>query len=56
MSSWTHLIRLVTVEDSLVHLGQLVDTTRDNGLDSVNGVEIAAYLIEGTIFDCRVAK
>ncbi|KAF3395970.1 Fumarylacetoacetate hydrolase domain-containing protein 2 [Penicillium rolfsii] len=56
MHSWTHLIRFIAVEDSLVHLGQLVDTTRDIGLDSVNEVEIAAYLIEGTIFDGRVTQ
>lgn len=53
--SWTHLIRFIAVEDSQEHLGQLVDTTRDIGKDSVNGVEIAAYLIDGTIFDGRVS-
>lgn len=52
---WTHLIRFIAVEDSQEHLGQLVDTTRDIGKDSVNGVEIAAYLIDGTIFDGRVS-
>ncbi|KAJ5125335.1 hypothetical protein N7448_004656 [Penicillium atrosanguineum] len=56
MPSWTHLIRFVAVEDSLVHLGQLVDTSRDAGRDSVDGVEIAAYVIDGTIFDGRVTK
>ena len=48
------MIRFVAVEDSLVHLGQLVDTSRDIGRDSVDGVEIAAYVIDGTIFDGRV--
>ncbi|KAJ5606471.1 2-keto-4-pentenoate hydratase [Penicillium lagena] len=56
MPSWTHLVRFIAVEDSQVHLGQLVDPTRDVGRDSVNGVEIAVYVIEGTIFDGRVTK
>lgn len=56
MPSWTHLVRFIAVEDSLVHLGQLVDPTRDVGRDHVNGIEIAAYLIEGTVFDGRVTK
>ncbi|KJK66828.1 Fumarylacetoacetate FAA hydrolase family protein [Aspergillus parasiticus SU-1] len=56
MSSWTHLIRFVAVEDGLIHLGQLVDTSRDVGRDNVDGVEIAAYVIDGTIFDGRVTK
>ncbi|KUM60877.1 hypothetical protein ACN42_g6229 [Penicillium freii] len=54
MSSWTHLVRFIAVEDSQVHLGQLVNTTRDVGRDSVDGVEIAVKAIEGTIFDGRV--
>ncbi|KAJ5368567.1 Fumarylacetoacetase C-terminal-like protein [Penicillium cataractarum] len=54
MPSWTHLIRFIAVEDSQVHLGQLVDTTRDVGRDSVHGAEIAAYIVKGTIFDGRV--
>ncbi|CAG7918066.1 unnamed protein product [Penicillium olsonii] len=54
MTFWTHLIRFIAVEDSQVHLGQLVDTSRDVGRDSVEGVEIAANVIEGTIFDGRV--
>ncbi|KAJ5224378.1 2-keto-4-pentenoate hydratase [Penicillium citrinum] len=54
MPSWTHLIRFIAVEDSLVHLGQLVDTSRDVGEDSVKGVQIAAYVINGTIYDGRV--
>ncbi|KAJ5798659.1 uncharacterized protein N7503_006164 [Penicillium pulvis] len=56
MSSWTHLVRFVAVEDSQVHLGQLVDTTRDVGRDSADGVKIAVKVIEGTIFDGRVTK
>ncbi|CEO59883.1 Putative 2-keto-4-pentenoate hydratase/2-oxohepta-3-ene-1,7-dioic acid hydratase [Penicillium brasilianum] len=56
MPDWTHLIRFIAAEDSLVHLGQLVDVTRDIGRDSVDGVEIAAYVIEGTIFDGKVTK
>ncbi|KAJ5379918.1 uncharacterized protein N7496_002346 [Penicillium cataractarum] len=56
MPDWTHLIRFIAEEDSLVHLGQLVDVTRDIGRDSVDGVEIAAYVIEGTIFDGKVTK
>ncbi|OKL61072.1 hypothetical protein UA08_03340 [Talaromyces atroroseus] len=55
-SSWTHLVRFIAVEDRQEHLGQLVDTTRDAGRDSVDGKEIAVYLIDGTIFDGRVTK
>jgi hypothetical protein len=54
MPIWTHLIRFVAVEDSRIHLGQLVDTSRDVGLDSVNGTKIEAYLINGSIFDGEV--
>ncbi|PYH80331.1 fumarylacetoacetate hydrolase [Aspergillus uvarum CBS 121591] len=54
MASWTHLIRFVAVEDNHIHLGQLVNTEQDVGKDSVNGVDIPVYLIEGTIFDGRV--
>ncbi|CAI7613966.1 unnamed protein product [Penicillium viridicatum] len=54
MPSWTHLVRFIAVEDSQVHLGQLVNTTGDVGRDSVDGVEIAVKAIEGTIFDGRV--
>ncbi|OZJ04426.1 hypothetical protein BZG36_02924 [Bifiguratus adelaidae] len=52
--SWTHLIRFVAKEDAKVHLGQLVDTSRDVGLDSIEGTEIKAYEIEGSIFDGKV--
>lgn len=56
MSSWTHLVRFVAVEDDQEHLGQLVDTSRDVGRDSVDGKIIAVYLVDGTIFDARVTK
>lgn len=51
MPSWTHLIRFIATEDHEVHLGQLVDTTQDVGLSSLNNIEIKAYLIHGTIFN-----
>ncbi|KAI1826562.1 5-carboxymethyl-2-hydroxymuconate isomerase [Xylaria intraflava] len=54
MASWTHLIRFVAKEDKQTHLGQLVDTARDAGRDSVDGVEIKAYLIRGSVFDGRI--
>lgn len=54
MPSWTHLVRFIAVEDSQVHLGQLVDTTRDVGRDSADGVQVAVKVIGGTIFDGRV--
>lgn len=56
MPSWTHLIRFVAVEDHQSHIGQLVDTSRDVGLDSFEGREIKAYLINGTIFGGEVTK
>jgi hypothetical protein len=56
MSSWTHLIRFVALEDHELHLGQLVDTTQDVGLSSLNNAEIKAYLIQGTIFNNVVTK
>ncbi|KAH8548137.1 fumarylacetoacetate hydrolase [Umbelopsis sp. PMI_123] len=37
MMAWTHLIRFIAKEDSKIHFGQLVDTTRDIGLDSLSG-------------------
>ena len=54
MPAWTHLIRFIAAEDSRTHIGQLVDTSRDVGLDSVSGTKIEAYLINGTIFDGEV--
>ena len=56
MPSWTHLIRFIAVEDNHVHLGQLVDTSADVGLASVEGKTIKAYKISGTIFDGEVTK
>jgi hypothetical protein len=56
MTSWTHLIRFIAVEDHEIHLGQLVDTSRDIGLDSLNNIKIQAYLIQGTIFNNVVTK
>ena len=54
MPSWTHLIRFIAVEDGQVHLGQLVNTSRDIGIDCTDGIDIAAKIIEGTIFDGEV--
>ncbi|KAL2801097.1 hypothetical protein BJX66DRAFT_346042 [Aspergillus keveii] len=51
---WTHLVRFIAIEDNHIHLGQLIDTSRDVGRDSVDGKEIAVYKIDGTIFDGRV--
>lgn len=56
MPSWTHLIRFVANEDNQTHLGQLVDTSRDVGLDTFEGKTVKAYLIVGTIFDGEVTK
>ena len=44
------------MEDDKVHLGQLVDTTRDVGKDSVEGISIQTYRIEGSIFDGKVTQ
>jgi len=54
MTSWTHLIRFVASEDDQVHLGQLVDPTRDAGLDSINKIPIHAFEIEGSMYNGRV--
>jgi hypothetical protein len=56
MPTWAHLVRFVAVEDNHVHLDQPVDTARDIGRHSANVVEIAVYLIDGTIFDGRVTE
>ncbi|KAM0513706.1 hypothetical protein ACHAPE_007532 [Trichoderma viride] len=54
MPKWTHLIRFRAVEDGQVHLGQLVDTLRDVGIDCLNGVEVKAFLINGDILNGTV--
>ncbi len=51
MARWTHLIRFVAKEDLAIHLGQLVDTSRDVGKDTAEGREVKAYHINGSIFD-----
>jgi hypothetical protein len=56
MPSWTHLIRFIAVEDHQSHIGQLIDTSRDVGLDSFENREIKAYIINGTIFDGEVTE
>lgn len=56
MSKPTHIIRFVANEDDRVHLGQLADTSRDVGLDSVEGREITAYEINGSIFNGEVTQ
>lgn len=54
--SWTHLVRFIAAEDHQIHLGQLVDTTRDVGPDTFDGANIPVFLIEGSIFDGRVTE
>lgn len=56
MSKPTHIIRFVAVEDGRVHLGQLADTSRDVGLDSLEGKTITAYEINGSIFNGEVSQ
>ncbi|KAL2425451.1 Caffeoylpyruvate hydrolase [Exophiala dermatitidis] len=56
MPKATHIIRFIANEDNRIHLGQLVDTSRDVGLDSVEGKEIKAYLINGSIFAPEVTS
>lgn len=56
MSKPTHIIRFVANEDGRVHLGQLADTSRDAGLDSIEGKEITAYEINGSIFNGEVTQ
>jgi len=57
MPSWTHLIRFIACEDHQPHLGQLVDTRADVGLESLKTERnIKAYLIRGTIFDGQVTQ
>ena len=54
MAAPTHIIRFIAEEDNRVHLGQPTDTSRDLGLDSVNGTKIQAHLINGSIFNGEV--
>ncbi|KAL5358316.1 hypothetical protein BJX96DRAFT_173329 [Aspergillus floccosus] len=54
--SWSHVIRFIAIEDNQVHLGQLIDTSRDAGRDSADGVDIAVYVVNGTIFDGQVTE
>jgi len=56
MAKATHIVRFVANEDNRIHLGQLVDTSRDVGLDSVEGRKIEVYLINGTIFAPEVTS
>ena len=56
MAKWTHLIRFLAREDGQVHLGQLVDPRRDPGLDSFNGTELKAYLINGDLHNGEVTE
>jgi hypothetical protein len=56
MAPWTHLIRFIAVEDGQIHLGQLFDPSRDVGLDGLNGVDIQAYLINGSIYTGEVTE
>lgn len=56
MPYWTHLIRFVAIEDGQIHLGQLIDSSRDIGQDSISGVSIKAYRIEGTVYSGRVTE
>lgn len=56
MSKPTHIIRFIAVEDGRVHLGQLTDTSRDVGLDSIQGTATTAYEINGTIFNGLVTE
>lgn len=56
MPTWTHLIRFIAQEDHQIHIGQLVDTTRDIGLDTLEQTPIKAYQIIGSIFDGRVTE
>lgn len=46
----------MAVEDDQTHLGQAVDTTRDIGLDTFNGVPVKAYRLEGSVFNATITK
>ncbi|KAJ4313784.1 hypothetical protein N0V84_009245 [Fusarium piperis] len=53
---WTHLIRFTSVEDGLVHLGQLCDTSIDVGLACRENKKVQAKLINGSAFDGNVTS
>jgi hypothetical protein len=52
--SWTHLIRFIAVEDGLVHLGQVCDTSVDIGLATKEHKDVKAKLVSGSVFDGKV--
>lgn len=54
LSEWTHLIRFIAVNDDTVRLGQLVDPTRDVGLDTLENIPVFAYVIQGSIYDGKI--
>ena len=54
MVSSTHLVRFVAYEDNQIHYGQLIDTLRDIGLDSLQGLEIKAYRVDGGLLENSV--
>ncbi|GAD98468.1 fumarylacetoacetate hydrolase, putative [Paecilomyces variotii No. 5] len=56
LMSWTHLIRFIATEDDQIHLGQLVNTARDIGEDTLEGIEVLAYKIDGTCFNGKVTS
>lgn len=56
MAFWTHLIRFRAIGGDQIQLGQLVDTSRDVGQDSRNGIPMFAYKIIGSIFSGYVTK
>ena len=50
------MIRFVANEDHQIHIGQLVDTSRDVGLDTLEGRKVEAYEVIGTIFSGRITE
>lgn len=56
MPFWTHLIRFIAQEDHQIHIGQLVDTTRDVGLDTFNKTPVKAYDINGNMYTGTVTR
>lgn len=49
---WTHAIRFIAKEDGRIHLGQ-IDSKKfpDVGLAVLNGKEVEANCISGSVFD-----